>query len=166
MKKLGSVLILNGDYTPIGITTVETSMKLYFTNKVDIVEASISKMIHSVTQAFPWPTVIRVKNYVRLPHKKVALTKTNIIRRDQKCGYCENTSDLTIDHIVPSSRGGRHVWSNVIAACKKCNSKKDNMLPSEAGMELLLKPYIPHYIIFLKNISREQSEDWSKYLFA
>jgi 5-methylcytosine-specific restriction endonuclease McrA len=103
--------------------------------------------------------------YICIPFKKVPLTKHNIFRRDgHKCGYCGSKRELTLDHILPKSRGGGNTWKNLITCCKTCNGKKNDMTPSEASMELLVTPYAPTMIQFIDKINNDPRSSWSKYL--
>ncbi|MFA4923665.1 MAG: HNH endonuclease, partial [Ignavibacteriaceae bacterium] len=95
-----------------------------------------------------------------MPYKKVVLTRKNILRRDEfKCAYCGRSDiPLTIDHIVPKAKGGVDSWENLIAACTICNNKKGNRSPHEARMKLLIKPFTPNHILFIKNSVRKLDE--------
>ena len=167
-KSLGKCLILNADYSPISITSVEHAVTLFFCEKIDITVARSNKVLHSATQTWPFPSVVRVKDYVKLPFKKTPLTKRNVFLRDgYQCGYCLNKkSEMTIDHIIPTSRGGAaHSWENVITCCKSCNNRKDAYLLEEIGMKLLKKPTRPSHIMFLKSLAKEIDSEWEQYLF-
>lgn len=116
---------------------------------------------------FPWPSVIRISKFIKVPYKKVILTRKNILRRDNyKCAYC-GRSDLmlTVDHIIPKARGGSDSWENLVTACTKCNNIKGDRTPEEANMKLLTKPYKPSHVIFIKNIVSKIDEKWKPYLY-
>ena len=93
----------------------------------------------------PLPTVIRLRSYVKIPYKEISLSRRNILHRDNyTCQYCgDKRHDLTIDHIIPRSRGGLDSWDNVAAACLRCNVKKGDRTPKEAGMPLNCNPRRP-----------------------
>jgi 5-methylcytosine-specific restriction endonuclease McrA len=97
----------------------------------------------------------------------IELSRKNIIRRDNyRCQYCgKKTSTLTIDHVIPKSRGGTDTWDNLVAACVKCNNKKGNRTPSEANMPLLKKPRKPNHIMFLKQFMGTIDDSWRPFLF-
>lgn len=116
---------------------------------------------------FPWPSVIRISKYIKVPYKKVILSRKNILRRDNyKCAYC-GRSDLmlTVDHVVPKARGGSDSWENLVTACTRCNNIKGDRTPEEANMKLLIKPFKPSHIIFIKNIVSKIDEKWKPYLY-
>ena len=121
--------------------------------------------LHSVTHSYAMPSVIRLNRYVHAPYKGVTLTRQNIFKRDNfECQYCGTKKELTIDHVIPSSRSGAHSWQNLVAACKKCNAKKGDYTPEEAGMPLRKKPYKPSYAIFLKDYANGRVGEWDEFL--
>ena len=125
------------------------------------------KEIHSVSKSFPWPSVVRLNDYIKVPYKKIILTRRNILKRDgHKCGYCGRADlPLTIDHVVPKSKGGDDSWENLVAACLPCNNRKGNRSPEEAKLKLKIKPYAPSHIMFIKNSAGRLDESWKQYLF-
>jgi 5-methylcytosine-specific restriction endonuclease McrA len=148
MKK--QVLLLNQDNTPLNIITISKAFKLLSKDKVWIDENSSEFYeVISVSKIVKIPKILILKYYVKLPFKKVAANRINILRRDkyccQYCGIdlCEKTA--TIDHIIPRCRGGNHTWTNLVAACKDCNLFKGNKTLKEAKMELKSKPKEPSY---------------------
>ncbi len=125
------------------------------------------KELHSTTQIFPWPSIIKLKQYISVPYKRVVLTRKNILRRDAyKCGYCgRGDLPLTIDHIIPKAKGGSDSWENLICACTLCNNKKGDRTPIEANMNLLSKPFKPSHIMFIKTVVGKLDETWKPYLY-
>lgn len=118
-----------------------------------------------------FPFIIRAIYYSGIAYEKVKLTRRNIYIRDEyTCAYCGkkfNTEKLNIDHVIPKSRGGRNVWSNVVCSCVPCNTKKDNRTPDEAGMKLRRKPFEPKYNILLNYpISKREKylKKWSDFV--
>lgn len=99
---------------------------------------------HSPSTSMAIPEVIRLRQYVKVPYKKkIPVTSKSVLKRDNHtCGYCGKKA-TTIDHIRPKSKGGKHTWTNVVAACVKCNSKKSDIQLSTLGWELRIKPYEP-----------------------
>jgi 5-methylcytosine-specific restriction endonuclease McrA len=95
------------------------------------------------------------------------LSRRNIIKRDgNKCAYCgKKETNLTIDHILPKARGGKDTWENLVASCVRCNNKKGDRTPEEAGLELNVRPYKPNYIMFLKNSVGTVESSWKQFLF-
>jgi 5-methylcytosine-specific restriction endonuclease McrA len=111
--------------------------------------------------------VIKLKQYISVPYKRVVLTRKNILRRDSfKCGYCgRGDLPLTIDHIIPKAQGGNDSWENLICACTSCNNKKGDRTPVEANMNMLSKPFKPSHIMFIKTVVGKLDETWKPYLY-
>ena len=125
--------------------------------------------IHTVQFAIPVPRIIRLLTYDRLPQRQIKLNRRNILARDHfECQYCQfkgSPSHLTIDHVIPRSRGGQDTWNNLVTACRKCNSKKGGRLPHEAGMPLLNKPKKPKVNpLITARLATERYECWDLFL--
>lgn len=158
------VLVLNQDDSPLMVCSVQRAFVLVYLNKSELVRPANGYRLNSVTQSFPMPSVIRLNRYVNAPYKGVSLTRQNVFKRDNfECQYCGTRRDLTLDHVVPSSKGGSHTWVNLVAACKRCNAKKGNYTPENAQMVLKRKPYKPSYALFLRDGNIQQTE-WDEYL--
>jgi 5-methylcytosine-specific restriction endonuclease McrA len=120
----------------------------------------------------PLPLVIRLRHYINIPHKAVPLTRKNLMHRDKHtCQYCgKGGGDLTIDHIMPKSRGGRDEWENVVVACLRCNVGKGNRTPEEAGLKMRTKPMRPiNFAYFELSKQWDQAKEystWEKYLYG
>ena len=159
------VLVLNQDYQAISVCSVERAFVLVFMNKAELVCENTLLSMRTVTSNFFRPLVIRLNRYVSIPFKKISLTRQNIFKRDGfRCGYCGTRDDLTLDHILPKSRGGQDTWHNLVTACQKCNTYKGNRTPEEAEMRLLTKPYRPSFIMYLRDFSGKVAEEWKPYL--
>lgn len=140
------ILVLNADYQPVNMTSFKKGCKLVYKGKAEVLTLDEDKNITSAKLMEVRPKVIRLLQYIYLPYRKMSLTKQNIYKRDgYKCGYCGSKEELTLDHIIPKSRGGGNTWENLVSCCAKCNSKKDNRTPSEAGMKLKLEPHAPTF---------------------
>ncbi len=160
-----SVLVLNADYTPLSVCTTERAFLLMYLQKADIITAAEDKMLRTVQTSYPFPSVIKIKQYIHVPYKSVVLTRQNVFRRDNYCcQYCGATKDLTLDHLIPKSKGGRSSWVNLVTACKRCNSLKGDFTPEEAGLQLKRKPIRPSYITFLRISSKYVNDDWIPFL--
>jgi 5-methylcytosine-specific restriction endonuclease McrA len=161
------VLVLNQSYEPISVCNAKKAFLLIYMMKAEIVAERSNRSLRSVNSSFPYPSVIRLSSFIRVPFKKIELSRKNVLRRDNfRCQYCSSTTNpLTIDHIIPKSRGGTEVWENLVAACLKCNNKKGNRTPEEAQMRLLSTPRRPHHVIFLKQYMSSADETWRPYLF-
>jgi 5-methylcytosine-specific restriction endonuclease McrA len=135
--------------------------------KAEIIEVRNGLFIRSVKNVFPYPSVIRLFNFSKRPASFLELSRKNILRRDNyQCQYCgKSKGDLTIDHVIPRSRGGGDTWENLVTACHTCNSKKGNRTPDEAGMKLITKPKKPHHIFMLKQFAGASDENWKQFLF-
>jgi len=125
------------------------------------------KQLRTVNSSYPWPSIIRLSQFISLPYKKVVLTRKNILRRDSfKCGYCGRSDlPLTVDHIIPKAQGGGDTWENLICACTACNNKKGDRTPEQANMKLLCKPFKPSHIMFIKHVVGKLDENWKPYLY-
>ncbi len=162
----GNVLILNQDYQPLSVVNVKKSLLLLFLDKAEMLHDNPLQKIHTVDSVFDYPSVIRLRRYARIPYKNIVLSRKNIMKRDgNKCLYCGSRSDLTIDHIIPKSRGGGDSWENLATACSSCNHKKGNRTPKEAEMPLMKKVYRPNHIIFLRDFHGNVHEHWKPYLY-
>jgi len=158
------VLVLNQDFSPLMVCSVQRAFILVYLNKSELVRPANGYKLRTVTHSFAMPSVIRLNRYVRAPYKGVNLTRQNIFRRDNnECQYCGIHKDLTLDHVIPSSKGGPHSWLNLVTACKRCNAKKGNYTPEQAGMQLARKPYKPSYALFLRD-NNDFGNEWDEYL--
>jgi len=158
------VLVLNQDFSPLMVCSVQRAFILVYLNKSEMVRSANGHKINSIAQSFPMPSVIRLNRYVNAPYKGVTLTRQNVFKRDNfECQYCGTRRDLTLDHVLPSSRGGTHSWTNLVTACKRCNAKKGDYTPEEAEMVLKRKPHKPSYALFLRDTTIPQNE-WDDYL--
>lgn len=136
-------------------------------SKAELVAKNDKRFIRSPKQSFPLPSVIRIANYYRVPYRLIEQSRKNILRRDNfKCQYCGTKSSLlTIDHVIPKSKGGLDTWENLVTACIKCNNKKGNRTPDEANMPLIQKPKRPNHIFFLKQFMGKLDDYWKPFLF-
>lgn len=143
------VLLLNITYEPLRIINWKKAITLLCLGKVEVIE-EYGKEIHSVSFAIKLPSVVRLLRIVRKPKSPVKFSRQNIYARDRyKCQYCGSklpTEDLTYDHVLPKSRGGRTVWENIVTSCIDCNRKKGGRIPSEASMRLIRKPTRPTWV--------------------
>ena len=162
----GKVLVLNASYEPLNVCNWKRAVVLVFKGKAEQVEHN-GKVIYP---SFHVPTVIRLRKYIKVPYKEIPLTRRNLMYRDHfACQYCgAKTNDLTIDHVIPSSRGGNDTWDNVVACCQKCNVKKGNRTPKEAGMHLLKHPRTPlgHLYFEVTRLATSYFPNWQKYIIG
>jgi 5-methylcytosine-specific restriction endonuclease McrA len=162
----GHVLVLNQDFSALTVCSVERAVVLIHLRKAELVHAHPDRFVRSPSIRFPWPSIVRLRGYVRVPYKRIMLTRKNILRRDRfRCQYCSSRDDLTVDHILPKSRGGRDTWENLVAACNRCNNRKGNRTPDEADMRLQSKPFRPSYVMFIRDLMGTVDDTWKPYLF-
>ena len=162
----GHVLVLNQDYQALTITSVQRATVLVLLQKAELIEAEQARFVRSPSYRIPWPSIVRLKAYVRLPYKRILLTRKNVLRRDrQRCQYCGSKDRLTIDHVMPKSRGGKDTWDNLVAACVPCNNRQGNRTPEEASMELSRKPFRPSYVMYIRDYVGSLDDTWKPYLF-
>ena len=160
-------LVLNQDYSPISICSIQRAFVLVFMEKVEMVETFNGSKFHTIDQAFPIPAVIKLQRYINIPYKSVELSRNNIFRRDNfECQYCQSTKELTLDHLIPRSKGGKSTWKNLVTACKSCNSIKGDETPAAVGLNLKTEPFKPSYLMFLRDFSGDRYEEWMPFLGA
>jgi 5-methylcytosine-specific restriction endonuclease McrA len=163
------VLVLNASYEAINICNLKRAIKMIIKGVASMEDVS-DREIRSPSISMKTPLVIRLVNYVHIPRCVVKFSRKNVFVRDgYMCQYCQRKfpqSMLTLDHVVPRSRGGETVWENVATACKKCNIKKGNRTPHEARMVPKRSPKVPSIISYL-HLSRHLRYDksWEKYLY-
>jgi 5-methylcytosine-specific restriction endonuclease McrA len=151
----------------MSICNVQRAVILLYLGKAELIASKDSKMIFSVSSKLPFPTIVRLLVYIRVPYKKIVLSRKNILRRDlYKCQYC-NRSDvpLTIDHVAPKSKGGDDTWENLVAACIHCNNKKGDRTPEDAKMTLRKRPTKPSHITFMKHFVGKIDDQWKPFLY-
>ncbi len=153
IKLNSSILVLNSDYSPINICNARRAIVLLLKRKS-----------HMITNK-----VIRLLEYIKLPYQKLTENRPNrnlIYKRDNyTCAYCGARENLTLDHIIPSSRGGEHTWENLVTACGKCNTLKGNRTPQEANMILKIAPKRPYNKIHL-TINTSNVSDWKEFVYV
>ncbi len=159
------VLVLNADYRAFSVCNIYKAFLLLYLEKAEIVSNSETRTLRTVSKAFEVPTVIKLRKYVNMPYRNVMLSRQNIFKRDSnKCVYCNSKKDLTLDHVIPKSRGGKTSWTNLVTACRKCNSRKGDFLPEEVNMELPYEPFKPSFVMFLREFSGMNDDSWVPYL--
>lgn len=167
------VLLLNASYEPLGTISVPRAVRLVWKGSAAIVEPDGDRVLRSPSFQFPQPSVVRLVEYIdiRGRQRKSSSNRARILARDQyRCQYCGvrgTAFDLTMDHILPVSRGGVTSPENLAAACRECNQRKGNRTPEEARMPLLKNPAALVYGIdrqILVHEARTRPE-WRKYLF-
>lgn len=164
----GRVLVLNQSYEPLTICSPKRAVTLVFLYKAEIIEFAKGKLIRTPNSYYRFPSVIKLNQYRRVPYKTVVLSRKNVLRRDNHtCQYCgTKNSPMTMDHILPKSRGGDDSWENLITACFRCNNLKGNRTPKEAGMKLRSIPQKPHYILYMAQKLGNPQEEWKQFMYS
>lgn len=168
---MSDTLLLNADFNPISILPLSVvswqhAVKLYFLDRVDILESYPDRLIHSERLTMAVPSVCMTKEYFNFK-KHVKFSRSNVFLRDlYTCAYCDETfspSNLTLDHVIPRSAGGKTVWENSITACKPCNYKKGSKLWKPKRM-----PFKPDYFSLIATWKNRPfhvpHQSWYKYL--
>src|SRR5581483_1547087 len=164
------VLVLNASYEPINVCAARRAIVLVLKG-VAMTEEENGHFLHAARVALRVPSVIRLLEYRRIPHQTRALSRKNILLRDRNtCQYCGTvlaSAELTLDHVVPRSRGGTSTWENLVACCHPCNRKKGNRLPIEARMKLQREPrsFNLHTSRHIMRLMGRSDDKWRKYLF-
>ena len=160
------VLVLNASFEPLNVCSFRRAHVLVFKGRAEVVE-ELSQPLRSASATYPWPHVIRLVTYVNVP--RVASRKISrraLFARDGwRCVYCgEGGGRLTLDHVVPRSRGGDSVWENVVTSCAPCNHRKGNRSLAEAQMTLMATPRPPAPVLFIQLAAPKIPRRWEPYL--
>jgi 5-methylcytosine-specific restriction endonuclease McrA len=164
------VLLLNITYEPLKIINWKKAITMLCLGKVEVIE-EYSRDIHSVSFTVKLPSVVRLLRMVKRPKAPVKFSRQNIYARDRyQCQYCGHrfpTEDLTYDHVLPKSRGGKTEWENIVTCCIECNRKKGGRMPSEASMTLIRKPSRPTWVPAIRiTVGFKQiPQTWRDYLY-
>jgi len=159
------VLVLNATYEPLNVCSARRAIVLMLKRKAEAVEMS-GRSFHSADRTFIIPNVIKLAYYVRVPRggsRKVS--RRAVLARDRhRCQYCGSHAHLTIDHIIPRSRGGASTWDNIVTSCATCNTRKGDRLLAEANMTLTVNPRPPEPHAFIYLSVTEVHRSWKQYL--
>ncbi len=159
------VLVLNLDHSPVAVVTVQKAMVLLLLEKASCLSAYEYLEIRTVRRRFDYPAVICLNHFKNIPYRGVLLNRNNLFRRDKgECQYCGSKKQLTIDHIIPRSKGGKTNWTNLVTACHRCNAVKGDKSPDQAGMHLRSVPFKPSLTYFLAEYAARQASEWLPYL--
>jgi 5-methylcytosine-specific restriction endonuclease McrA len=164
------VLLLNQSYEPISVINWKRAVTLLTLGKIEVVE-EYNEDIRSMYLVIKAPAVVRLLKSFRRPRKRVKFNRQNILARDRwKCQFCGQkfpSKELTYDHVLPKSRGGKTIWENIVTACESCNLKKGGKTPQEANMKLKKRPTRPDWVpIFTISVSRKAvPEPWKNFCY-
>ena len=162
----GRVLVLNATYEPINVCTVRRATVLLLKEKAEVIEIG-SQTLHWANGSLAKPVVIRLITYVRVPrdtHKRKITRRAVFARDGWECQYCGARTSLTVDHVIPRSKGGTSGWDNIVASCAPCNRRKGDRLPHQVDMHPRVKPRIPSPHIFIQLASPTIPATWKQYL--
>ncbi|MGI9081082.1 MAG: HNH endonuclease [Thermoleophilaceae bacterium] len=165
----GRVLVLNASYEPINVCTIRRAAVLVLKDRAEILECG-EWALHAETMTLPRPAVIRLRAYVRIPrdaHRR-KITRRAVFARDAwKCQYCgQERGNLTVDHVIPRSKGGGSGWDNIVTCCAPCNRRKGDRLPRQANMVPRHPPRAPSSTIFIHVAAPVIPQAWEQYLAA
>ncbi len=162
------MLVLNATYEPINVCTVRRAVVLLLKERAEMVERAEMEL-HSVSCTIARPVVIRLVSYVRIPrdtHRRKITRRAVFARDNWTCQYCGARSNLTVDHVIPRSKGGGSGWDNIVASCAPCNRRKGDALPRQVGMHLRTPPRVPNATVFIHVASPTIPVAWQQYLAA
>lgn len=155
------VLVLNADYSPLNVTSLQMGFKLVYKGKAEVIKSDEKPMITTIGN-FIKPLIIRLLNYVKHQFRPMKLNRKRIYRRDNfQCVYCKSLKNLTLDHVIPRSKGGYNTWENLVTCCSPCNLKKGNKTIEELGFKMHSKPFVPN--IFSYVINDEVQSIWENF---
>ena len=166
IRTLQQVLVLNASYEPLNVCSVRRAHVLVWKGKAEILE-SLPKGLRSATDTYAWPHVIRLVQYVRVPRAiQRKISRRALFARDGwRCVYCGTSSGrLTLDHVVPRSKGGESIWENVVTACAPCNLRKGDRLLEDSGLHLRRLPRPPAPVLFIHLATPTIPQVWQQYL--
>jgi 5-methylcytosine-specific restriction endonuclease McrA len=165
-------LLLNATYEPLRVVSWQRAVTLLIKGKVEVL-AAYDRVIRGVSISLEHPSVLRLRQRVRVAKRfhNVPFSRANIYLRDKNgCQYCARrlpSSELTLDHVIPASQGGRKDWENIVTCCIECNRRKGGMTPDQAGLQLIRTPKRPTFLPALRITLGigEVPESWRAYLY-
>ena len=160
------MLVLNASYEPINVCTVRRAVVLLLKDKADVIEQA-DRELHSERMTLTRPAVIRLRTYVHVPrdvHRRKITRRAVFARAGWTCQYCGSRSSLTVDHVVPRSKGGSSTWDNIVASCAPCNRRKADHLPDKAGMHPRRTPSMPQPHVFIHVATPTIPAAWRQWL--
>lgn len=165
-----TTLILNSSYEPLGVIPWSDAVTALYNNKASVVE-EYDQVVRSAYLTMRIPAVVRLNTYVKKPVKELKFSRVNVYARDgYRCQYCSEkcrTDELTYDHVIPRSMGGKTEWTNIVSCCYFCNAKKGGRTPEQAKMKLLKKPVRPRAVpkIEFEFTGKPVPEQWRDYIY-
>lgn len=140
---MDEVLVLNYDYSPLNVTSIKRGFNLVYKGKAEIIRSDVNNIISGIKN-YTRPLIIRLLSFIAFHKRTYRANRARVYKRDNyECVYCDSKKALTIDHVIPKSKGGSNTWENLVTSCFKCNLKKGNRTPEEAKMKMKHLPYVP-----------------------
>ena len=162
---MSNVLVLNFDYTPLNVTSIRRGFVLVDKGKAEIVKSD-ENPITAGYNTYVRPLIIRLLKYIKHHVRTLRASRPRIYKRDNyECVYCGSKKDLTLDHVLPKSRGGGNDWTNLVTSCFKCNLKKGNKTPDEARMVMKQKPFVPTLVGENKSVQKVWNEYQESFVY-
>ena len=161
---MAKALVLNASFQPLCVVPVRRALVLALKGKAEVVHTN-GHLYRSERLELHAPSVVRLKYFVKVPYRaRASLSRRAVLVRDHfECQYCGAKAE-NVDHIIPKSRGGAHSWENVVAACRRCNARKENRSPSDVGMHLRRVPRPPHESVWIVVAVDRIDPHWEQYL--
>ena len=161
---MSRALVLNTTFEPLCVVSARRAVVLLLTQKADLVTDSGERM-HSERLSIEVPSVIKLRSFVRVPYRRrAALNRRAVFARDgSRCQYCAAPAE-SIDHVIPRSKGGEHVWENVVAACRPCNTRKRDRMLADTTMVLRRRPTAPRELSWITVAVTTVPDDWEPYM--
>jgi len=161
---MSKALVLNATFEPLCVVSARRALVLVLREKAEVLHATDHRF-RSERTALPEPSVIRLTYFVKVPFRaRAALNRRAVFARDDhRCQYC-GTAAENIDHVIPRSRGGSHTWENVVAACRPCNTRKEDRLVHESGLKLRRRPVAPQELTWIVVAVGTVHPHWEPYL--
>ncbi|MDQ3953718.1 MAG: HNH endonuclease [Actinomycetota bacterium] len=161
---MGRALVLNASYQPLCVVPVRRALVLVLKSKAEVLHHN-GLVFRSESLEIPAPSVVRLNYFVKVPYRaRASMSRRAVFVRDNfECQYCGRPAE-NVDHVVPKSRGGGHTWDNVVAACRPCNSRKENRSPADVGLRLRRKPSAPHDSVWIVVAVDRVDDTWEQYL--
>lgn len=163
---MSRALVLNATYEPLCVVSTRRALILVMGGKAELLHSGEGQF-RAERVRFPEPSVVRLTHYVRVPFRaRVSLNRRAVFARDgNRCQYCGATAE-NLDHVVPRSKGGPHTWENVVAACRPCNTRKEDRLLAETSFRLARVPAAPRARAWVVMAAGGARPDWEPYLEA
>ena len=161
---MGRALVLNASYQPLCVVPVRRALVLALKGKAEVVHNN-GATFRSESLEMRAPSVVRLNYFVKVPYRsRASLSRRAVFIRDNfECQYCGRPAE-NVDHVVPKSKGGPHTWDNVVAACRPCNSRKENKKPADVGLRLKHPPTQPHDSVWIVVAVDRVDPEWEQYL--